>query len=193
MRPNLRLGVFGLTFVLFFSALIFAPRTTATKSSRAGKTAETNGEQTLPAGRQGRETLDVDDPDRLGGEIGEAEDVRLREEQIARMRGYEPGKPFDPAPYRERLPHAESNQRYAPRKRGVRTPEGGPRHLALRGSRRRLSPNGPVTLHRAGLVKPDGHLWANASSRTHNIEGNQKKDKRVLDTDGSAGVKKRQS
>ena len=99
MRPNLRLGVFGLTFVLFFSALIFAPRTTATKSSRAGKTAETKSEQTLPASRKGRETLDVDDPDRPrghGSEIGEAEDVRLREEQIARMRGYEPGKPFDP-------------------------------------------------------------------------------------------------
>ena len=69
MRANLRLGVFGLIFVLFVSALILAPRTTASKSSRGGKTAETKSEQTLPASRKDRETLDVEDPDRPRGPL----------------------------------------------------------------------------------------------------------------------------
>ena len=87
MHGNLRLFVFGLTFLLIVSALILAPRTSASKRLRSGKTAETRSGRSLRASRKGRERFDVDDPDRPRGLGGIAEDVRLREAQIARMRG----------------------------------------------------------------------------------------------------------
>ena len=87
MRDNPRFGIFGLTFILVASALIMSTRTTASKRSYAGH--RTDSAAVTANSMQTLEDLD------LPGGIGAVEDVRLREEQIARMRGYEPGKPFD--------------------------------------------------------------------------------------------------
>src|SRR5690349_19213038 len=45
----------------------------------------------------GASAADPDLPKFLGYNLDQAEYIRLREEQIALLRGAEPGKPFDPA------------------------------------------------------------------------------------------------
>ena len=88
MRRTAGLLILTIAIALFLVVWNFTPHAAASRG--VGQTS-TNANQ-----ERGDEPNDPDLPAALRGKIDKAEYIRLREEHIHRLRGIEPGRPFDP-------------------------------------------------------------------------------------------------
>src|SRR2546430_418487 len=105
-RRTVAITIVMALFVLFmiwsFGALAANRKPNGEPSAPVSSTPRGNAANTSDTDRDPQEQTDAndgDDPDLPAfakGKIAEAEYLRLREEFIARLRGWEPGKPFDP-------------------------------------------------------------------------------------------------